>query len=250
MLVEHLRGDLQQLLGGSDSASVVMRLGNAQEASAAAEYIGRGYSFKLTQLSQQTGRTDTTGRSYSSGSSGGWSESSGRSGGRAGTGWSDSATSSVGWSTQEGTSESTAWSKTDGETATRVYEFTVEPTQIQSLPAAAFIVVESVAGGRRVVAGSCDPRIVTLAGVAADEYQGDGSPSPGPDQGGAAETGETASVFIVDPAGQLDYMAESLARAGYQVQREDIPGQPMKCGWHITHADGSLVSTEDVLRHR
>jgi hypothetical protein len=44
LVMEHLRGDLVQLLGGSDSASIIMRLGNAQEAAAAASTLDAGTS--------------------------------------------------------------------------------------------------------------------------------------------------------------------------------------------------------------
>jgi hypothetical protein len=269
LLIEHLRGDLQQLLGGSDSASLIMRLGNAQEATSAAEYIGRGHSFTLTQLSRQTGDTRTTGTSTSTGSSTTHSTSNGRSGGRAGWGWNQSESESESTSTQEGTSESWATSVSDSQTITRVYEFTVEPTQIQSLPASAFIMVESAAGDRRIIAGSCDPLVVTLDRVADEEYRDDQRRRPGRGQHGdaassserdgaafsagqqAGASGEPAtSVFIIDPPGQLQYLAERLRRAGYTVCRVDIPDAPIKCGWRVACADGSPISTDDVMRYR
>ena len=46
-------GRSYQLLGGSDSASLIMRMGNAQEAAAAAEHIGRGHKFVMNQISRQ-----------------------------------------------------------------------------------------------------------------------------------------------------------------------------------------------------
>jgi hypothetical protein len=57
---------------------------------------------------------------------------------------------------------SVAASVTHGETDQRVYEFTVEPTEIQALAPTAFILVESTGRGRRVVLGDCNPGIVTL----------------------------------------------------------------------------------------
>jgi hypothetical protein len=178
LFMEHLRGDLQQLLGGSDSVTFIMRLGNAQEAAAAAEHIGRGHKFLLSQLSRQSGATDTSGSSYTTGtsSSSATSTSSGttQSYGRS-TSWLDtpsistqhneSTTVTTGDSTQWGTNESRAISSTDGETVSRVYEFTVEPTQIQSLDPTSFLFVESFDGQRRIVAGGCDPHIVMLPRV-------------------------------------------------------------------------------------
>ena len=270
LLIEHLRGDLQQLLGGSDSASLIMRLGNAQEAAAAAEYIGRGHSFTLTQLSRQTGDTRTTGTSTSMASSTTHSTSNGRSGGRGGWGWNQSESDSESTSTQEGTSESWATSVSDSQTVTRVYEFAVEPTQIQSLPASAFIMVESATGDRRIIVGSCDPLVVTLDRVADEEYQDDQRRRPGHgehsgaassseqdgvgfssgEQAGTADPSAATSVFIVDPPGQLQYMAQRLRRAGYVIHRVDIPDAPMDCGWRVTSADGSPIRTDDVLRYR
>ncbi len=259
LLIEHLRGDLQQLLGGSDSASLIMRLGNAQEAAAAAEYIGRGHSFTLTQLSRQTGASTTTGSSTSQGTSTSHSTSNGRSGGRAGGGWNQSVSDAEGTSTQQGTSESFSTSFTDGETVSRVYEFTVEPTKIQSLPANAFILVESMSGTRRVLAGSCDPLVVTLDRVAEDELGDDQRPQPDHgQQNGAAAGGPQAgtnpaaltSVFVVDPPGQLQYLAQRLGQAGYVVRRVDVPGVPLECGWQVSAADGSLIRPDDVMRYR
>jgi hypothetical protein len=260
LLIEHLRGELQNLLGGSDSVSVIMRLGNAQEASAAAEFIGRGHSFSLTQLSRQAGDTKTTGTSSTSGVSTSHSGSSGRSGGKAGSGWSDSVSFSESDSTQEGTSESVATSVTDGQTVSRVYEFTVEPTQIQSLAAAAFVLVESASGSRRVVAGSCDPLIVTLDRVAPSESEeaqhrvphGSSAAvmSSGRQSARALEPDEAISTFILDPPGQLHYMAQRLGQAGYVVRRKDVPGEPWICGWQVTSADGSPIRPDEVMRYK
>jgi hypothetical protein len=174
-LIEHLRDDLQQLLGGSDSAALVMRLGNAQEAAAAAEFIGRGHKFILNQLTKQVGTTFTRGESSSWGEQEGTSETTGFSSGTTSSGLfhgssnrgrshSFATSRSRTWQDTRNTSE--AYSTTDGTTESRVYEFTVEPTQIQSLPATAFILVEAGHGGRRVVVGDCNPGIVTLPKVA------------------------------------------------------------------------------------
>ena len=174
-LIEHLRDDLQQLLGGSDSAALMMRLGNAQEAAAAAEFIGRGHKFVLSQLTKQVGTTFTRGESSSWGEQSGISETEGFSSGTTSSGLfhgssnrgrSVSFTSSRSQSWQDTRSSSEAHSTTDGTTESRVYEFTVEPTEIQSLPATAFVLVEAGHGGRRVAVGDCNPGIVTLPRVA------------------------------------------------------------------------------------
>lgn len=53
-----------------------------------------------------------------------------------------------------------------GGTASRVYEFAVEPTRLQALPPTAFVLVEVGPAGRRVVLGDCNPGIALLPDVA------------------------------------------------------------------------------------
>lgn len=45
LVLEHLRGDLGKLLGAGDGTTIVMRLGNHEEARTAAEFIGREHTF-------------------------------------------------------------------------------------------------------------------------------------------------------------------------------------------------------------
>ena len=100
--------------------------------------------------------TGTHGEGISVSESGSTSVSKSGSTGRTPTaGWSTSTTH--GWSTQRSTNWSTGWSETAGETRTRVYEFTVEPTQIQALHQTAFILVESGPAGRNVIVADCNP---------------------------------------------------------------------------------------------
>ncbi|WP_189213700.1 hypothetical protein [Actinokineospora fastidiosa] len=184
LLLEHLREDIERLLGSSDSATIVMRLGNAKEAARAAEYIGRGHKFVLSQLTKQVGRTFSTGTAESIGTQDGASDSestndsTSRSRNLTGnwrlTGRSHSTTS--GTSTSTTTSRSRTWQSTGnqstadttnhGTTEARVYEFTVEPTQIQGLPVTAYILIETSDHGRRVVMGDCNPGISLLPNVA------------------------------------------------------------------------------------
>ncbi len=147
LLMTHVREDIRPLLGGQDSATVLMRLGNAEEAKAAAEFIGQGHKFVMNQLTRQVGESHSKGRSYSYGEggseTGGWS-----------TSWQDSVNSS---STD---------SVTRGKTVSRVYEFTVEPTQIQSLPPTGLILIETNPQSRRVLFGDCNPAVTLLPHVA------------------------------------------------------------------------------------
>ena len=192
LILEHLRGDLTQLLGGSDSASLIMRMGNAQEAAAAAEHIGRGHKFVMNQISRQMsdatsegeakqwGATGTVTDSHSMGGSSTFSEgrtSRGRNWNRSASfSRSDTWSRTVNWSTTN--------TVTDGATVSRVYEFAVEPTQIQAMPATAFIFVGTDGGRRRVVAGDCNPGI-SLLGRVAITAGGVGVPLPPTDSAAA-----------------------------------------------------------------
>ncbi|MEU4740687.1 hypothetical protein AB0G02_09485 [Actinosynnema sp. NPDC023658] len=185
LLLERLRGDLKELLGSSDSAAILMRLGNAQDAAAAAEFIGRGHKFVLSQVTAQVGTATTAGTTETEGTAKGTSETvststtKGRSwnkdvahwfadtvGGNSSTSTSTSFTESLtrNWSTS--VNESTTESTNRGTTQARVYEFAVEPTTIQSLPTTAFVLVENPPSGRRVVVGDCNPGITLLDRVA------------------------------------------------------------------------------------
>ncbi|MFI8984649.1 hypothetical protein ACIG63_06090 [Streptomyces antimycoticus] len=205
LFIERLRGDLKELLGSSDSAAILMRLGNAQDAAAAAEFIGRGHKMVLSQLTDQVGRTFSTSVGYSSGHSDStsWTKGSTVTKGTSetrGTSDSEGTSESTGTSDTEGTSQTWGTSKsastnfsrsknksvTDARTRSwqdtanvsladntghsstqaRVYEFTVEPTTIQALPTTAFLLVESSSAGRRIVLGDCNPGIVLLDHVA------------------------------------------------------------------------------------
>jgi hypothetical protein len=187
-LFEHLRDDAADLLGGGDSVAVLMRLGNGREAATAAEYIGRGFTFQLSQLSRQVGTnssetrststTETEGHSLTNSvggtSSRNWGGSSSRSWGHGGGGgsagsswgrsvsdtWSDAVMKTWSTSWQDGKSFSEGRSATDGAVLQRSYEFTVEPTQLQTLDPTTFLLVDSGPQGRRVRMGDCFPGAV------------------------------------------------------------------------------------------
>ncbi|MFE9610956.1 hypothetical protein [Streptomyces sp. NPDC006012] len=163
-LLEHLREAAVQVAGGSDSATVFMRMGNGEEAKAAAQFIGQEHKFLVNQLTRQVGETLTEGRGTSYGYQRGMSDTEGfnRGGGwKSGSNWgsSRSYSTSLSRSWQDSTNTSTARSTTTGENLTRVYEFTIEPTQLQALPVTGLVLVEAGPGGRRVVFGDCNPGI-------------------------------------------------------------------------------------------
>jgi len=174
LILEHLRGDLTQLLGGSDSASLIMRMGNAQEAAAAAEHIGRGHKFVMNQISRQLSDATSEGEAKQWGATGtvtdshslGCSTSSSEGRGSRGRNWSHSASFSRSNTWSRTVNWSTTNTVTDGATVSRVYEFAVEPTQIQAMPSTAFIFIGTSGGRRHVVAGDCNPGISLLDRVA------------------------------------------------------------------------------------
>jgi hypothetical protein len=171
-LFRHLRDDATELLGGG--TALFMRLGNANEATSAAEHIGREHRFVLHQLTRSAGVSVT----HSSGDSEGGGERAG-----------DStllrmlplpASRSRGYHT----SRSRAWGRsrglstgssvTESPSYQRAHELVVEPHLLQSLPETAFLLVEPQAGrpGPRVRLGDCNPDILTLPRVAASPLEG------------------------------------------------------------------------------
>ncbi|MER7733126.1 hypothetical protein ABTX80_19775 [Streptomyces erythrochromogenes] len=164
LLLEHLREATLQVAGGSGSAIVFMRMGNGEEAKAAAEFIGHRHTFVVSQLTRQVGETLTTGRGSSYGEQIGESRThTSNSGPNQGSSTSTGTSFSRSW--QDSVNASRATSTSDGETTARVYEFTVEPTQLQALPPTGIVLVESAAGGRRVAFGDCNPAIGAMPRV-------------------------------------------------------------------------------------
>lgn len=163
-MVEHLRGEMTQMLGGADAATIVMRLGNATEAAAAADFVGRGYRFVLSQLTEQIGHSFTDGISDTRGDSFTATHTDGYSG----TAANASASSSRALTWSSSTSWSGSESTSTGRTYARGYEYAMEPTTFQSLPPTAFVLVENHSGGRRVVSGDCNPGIALLDRVSVE----------------------------------------------------------------------------------
>ena len=185
---------VKQRLGRGNAAVGFMRLGNAEDAKAAAEQLGTEHRFVLSQLTETIGLsvTDTTASSYTStaGStsslSASWSVSEGttQSTGRGRTGQgvlplpagvshnaqtSDSRSTGESESVSAGISTSTAWGMTtskatgDSESLARALhrsrEFLIEQHELQQLPASAMIVTYASPGGRQVVLADANPGI-------------------------------------------------------------------------------------------
>lgn len=167
----HLREHTLQTIGGGEVA--LMRLGNHTEAGQAADFIGKGHKFVLSQLTRTLGGNethtiaDTHGESETHGGSSGWSRShtSGHGGGSStysssgGTNWSQTRN----WSQTESNARGQNWS--DAQAAQRVYEYTVEPRVLQDLPEYAMVLVKSEGRGAVVQAVEVNPDIVTLPRV-------------------------------------------------------------------------------------
>ncbi|GLW61788.1 hypothetical protein Arub01_00320 [Actinomadura rubrobrunea] len=196
-MFRRLRDTSAELIGGG--AVAFMRLGNHEDATRAADFIGRDHRFVLSQITKNVGGneshtlTDTTGESdgetygtshttgtstswgtsHSSGASytggglfpeGSTSRSSGGNRSRSRS-TSDSESRSVStsrnWSAAYAYATGTNWS--DSDSIQRVYEYAVEPVALQHLPDHALLLVESdPGGGRTLTPVECDPAIITL----------------------------------------------------------------------------------------
>lgn len=251
-LIEHLSEEFEPYLGDAESASIFMRMQNTKEAARAAEHIGRGHSFKLTQITDTTGTSDSftssTNESFTHGTNRSRSHGVGSSSSSDGT--SESWTEGTGTSSMRGTNEST------GRSESRVYEFTVEPTHFQGLDPRSYVLVEPVpGGGRRILAGTCDPGVLALAGVSdvplSEAVRADAQvprQATGPDGQQALPVDQ---VSIADPSGQYGTFADSLARAGYLVEYRRNDQSPILSGWLVTgHRDGRALDPNEIMRHR
>lgn len=187
----HLREAGEELIGGGLVG--FMRLGNHQEATVAADFLGRHHSFVLHSLTDTEGRTvntsvaKTIGSSTSTGTTHSSSVTRGRNWGRSNstsyqgafnplstsnstntggsysktTGTSTSVTHTTNESTTRTTGESDSTSLATGQQ--RVYEYTLEPTQLQALAEFSLLLVERQRGGAvQIHAGTCNPNIVLL----------------------------------------------------------------------------------------
>jgi hypothetical protein len=162
LLFGHLREESLHTIGGGEVA--LMRLGNHQEASQAADFIGKGHKFVLSQLTRTLGGNDTHTLADTYGESETRGGSSGTSGGlnfsrHRGTNWSKTRN----WSQTESVAKGTNWS--DAQSAQRVYEYALEPRVLQDLPEYAMILVKGEGRGSVVQAVEVDPGIVTLPRV-------------------------------------------------------------------------------------
>jgi hypothetical protein len=214
---------VRERLGRGNAAVAFMRLGNAQDARAAAEQIGTEHRFVVSQLTQTVGTsvTQTTGDSYTSTvgtadsvtdsasvtDTAGRSRGRGRSHGRAFAPFGDVTDSvsrdrstsralSDSESITEGINSSTAWGWSTSEAigvneslasaAQRSREFLVEQHELQQLPQSAVLLTYAGPGGRRVVLADANPAIIglpTTTSVSLDEARAQARVAPPPGSG-------------------------------------------------------------------
>ncbi len=224
---------VRERLGRGHAAVAFMRLGNAEDARAAAEQIGTEHRLVLSQLTDTVGLavTDTAGDSYTStigtadsaAASVSVTGTAGRSTGRGrtrhdafapfgdftGTSSQDSSVSralSDSVSITEGISSSTAWGLSTsratganaslGRTAQRSREFLVEQHELQQLPPSAVIVTYASPAGRQVVLADANPGIIALPTatlLTPDEVQAAAGHDPPPPPGPAGEQPQSAA---------------------------------------------------------
>ena len=162
LMIDQPQGELEKALG-TGGAVCIMKMYNHRDATIAAEFVGRGYKFVLSQLSYQVGKTftDGGGDNFAANTGQGSSTKQGSAGRGKGTDLSDSRghawTGVRNWSTADNLS--------DSRTSSRVHEFTVEPQQILGMPETAFILVDNSGQGRRVVMADSNPGICLLPDI-------------------------------------------------------------------------------------
>ncbi|HEY0000280.1 MAG TPA: hypothetical protein VGB74_07485, partial [Actinoplanes sp.] len=191
----HLRAESLRTIGGGEVA--LMRLGNHQEATQAAEFIGRGHKFVLSEITRTLGGEDTHTLADTQGEAetrGGSTETvrTGRHfSRRRGTNWSKTRN----WSQTESVAKAANWS--DAQAAQRVYEYAVEPRVLQDLPEYAMILVKGEGRGSVVQAVEVDPAIVTLPRVSMQPL--DLQPLPDPAEAAVPATRQPSQVTVSQP---------------------------------------------------
>ncbi|MFV2116567.1 hypothetical protein ACFHW0_30165 [Micromonospora sp. LOL_025] len=212
LIFRHLRDEALRGLGSG--AVAFMRLGQHEEATRAADFVGRHHRMTLTQLtatlggnethtvgdnegateSAGTGTNTSSTRSTNRGTSGnasasgpldaGWPTSA-----TVGSGWTGgtgtattrgaSETHTVGrsWGTTRSVAEGTNW--TLATSASRVYEYALEPTVLQRLPDYLLLLVDHAPHGLSLTPVEINPDIVTLPRVRMDPSPTDArTPAP------------------------------------------------------------------------
>ena len=152
LMFEHLRGEARELLGRGAVDTMIMGVGNHDDASAAANFIGKQHRFVVSSISltvgTQIGGADTHGMSIDRSSS--YTEQN-----------MGPDSSTTGRSLGANFSYSTNWSETKnyGETSTRSEEFVARIEDLQRIPTTGFVYVTASKGRQHVIFGDCHPAI-------------------------------------------------------------------------------------------
>jgi hypothetical protein len=233
----HLREESLHTIGGGEVA--LMRLGNHQEANQAADYIGKGHKFVLSQLTRTLGGNethtlgDTVGESETHGGSKNKSYSGHGKSTSYGTNWSKTRN----WSQTESTAKGTNWS--DASSVQRVYEYTLEPRVLQDLPEYAMVLVKGHGRGSVIQAVEVDPAIVTLSRVSMGPM--DPPPLPDPNEAVIPASRQPSQVTVSQPQPLAAHEASPQTAAGPSLQgwgqapigtpQPHYPQQPYQGPW-------------------
>lgn len=160
LMIDQPAGDLEKTVG-TGGAVCVLKMYNHRDANMAAEFIGKGHKFVLSQVTRLVGKSFGEGGndSFNATTNQGTNAKQNRFGARGkGQGLSDSRGHTwTGTRTWQG-SDNISTSNTSG----RVYEFVVEPQEILGMPETSFILVDNTGQGRRVIMVDGNPGICLL----------------------------------------------------------------------------------------
>ncbi|WP_231861543.1 MULTISPECIES: hypothetical protein [Frankia] len=259
LLFERLADDAERVLGSQGGSTIIMRLGNGKDATTAAEFIGRGHRFVMSQVTTQVGRSFTTGDSDSVGYSDGTSDTTGTSGGSSRTydrtrllPWLQNTSTNTGWQESVTTSRSQTWQRTtntsvsdstnDGSTTQRVYEFLIEPTTVQTLPTTAFLLISPVDGPGRVTPGDCNPGTVLLPRVSpVDRWSARGAAGAAGAQPAGRAPGAVRLAVPAAPSAQLPV-------GGWAGRTDGARPRPIATATSGTYPDLAAAAQESAYR--
>lgn len=149
LVFENLRGAGRELLGRGDSETVILKLGNHDDATAAADHIGKDHLFIMSSMTKTAGETqgESTTRSFT--------ESTSRT-----TSFLDAASNTAGTSTSTSSGSNSSENRSYAEATTRSEEFRTRPEAIQQLPDTSLVYVAATSGRRVVALGDCHPALI------------------------------------------------------------------------------------------
>ena len=160
LMIDQPQGEVEKT-AGTGGAVCFMKMYNHRDAAIAAEFIGRGHKFVISQVTQQTGKsfTEGGGHNFSAETERGSTAQLGEIRER---GQETELTESRAHTWTGVRNYSFAQNLSHSSTSGRVYEFTVDPQQILGMPETAFILVDNTAHPRRVVIADSNPGICLL----------------------------------------------------------------------------------------